>query len=74
MSDYDRSLLFSSLVEVVCCDVICVPLSSVNGKLFFMGLIFFVVCGVLFDVLSKSVFSFFRRRSLDETVLQSVAV
>jgi len=61
-------------VEVVCCDVIYVTLPSVKGKLFFMGLIFFVVCAVLFNILSKSVFSFFRRGSLDETVLQSVAV
>ena len=39
---------------------------------FFVGILFFGVCGVLFNVLSSSVFSFFRRGSLDETVLRSV--
>ena len=67
----------NSFVEVVCCDVFYVPLHSVNGKLFFsflVGLIFFDVCGVLFNVLGRSVFSFFRRGSLDGTALQSVNV
>jgi len=32
---YDRSVLLSSFVVVVCCDVIYVPLYSVNSKLFF---------------------------------------
>ena len=40
--------------EFVCCDVIYVPLHSVIVKLFLsMGLLFFAVCGVLFNVLSK---------------------
>jgi hypothetical protein len=34
--DYDQSLLFSSFVEAVFCDVIYVPLHSVNGKLLFL--------------------------------------
>ena len=29
--DYYRSLLLNRLVEVVCCDVIYIPLPSVNG-------------------------------------------
>jgi hypothetical protein len=49
--DYDRSLLLSSFIEFVCCDV--------N----FVG-----VCRVLFNVLSRSVFPFFCRGLLDETV------
>ena len=54
-----------------------VPLHSVNGKLFFsffLGLLFFNVCEVLLNVLSRSVFSFFRKGSPDETALQSVTV
>ena len=39
---------------------------------FSVGILFFDICGVLFNVLSRSVLSFFRRGSLDETVLQSV--
>ena len=62
----------------MCCDVFYVPLHSVNGKLFFfsffLGLLFFNVCGGLLNVLSRSVFSFFRRGSLDDTALQSVIV
>jgi hypothetical protein len=34
----------------------------------FVGLLFFGLCGVLFNVLNRSVFSFFRRGSPDETV------
>jgi hypothetical protein len=40
----------------------------------FAGLLFFGEYGVLFNVLSRSVFLFFRSRSLDETVLRSVTV
>ena len=41
----------------------------------YVGLFFFGVCEVLlFNVLSRSVFSFFRRGSLDESVLRSVTV
>ena len=36
MFHYDRSLLLSSFVEVLCCDVISVPHHSVNGKSFFL--------------------------------------
>jgi hypothetical protein len=36
---YDRSLLLSSFVVVVGCDVIYVPLYSVNGWLFFRGVV-----------------------------------
>jgi hypothetical protein len=39
---------------------------------FFVWLIFFGVCGVLFNVLSRNVFPFFHRGSPDETVLRSV--
>ena len=53
--------------------VICVTLNSVSGKMFlFVGVLFFGECGVLFNVLSRSLFSFFRRGSLDKTVLRSV--
>jgi hypothetical protein len=34
---YDRSLLFSSFVEVVCYDVIDVSLRPLNVKVFFRG-------------------------------------
>ena len=70
MFAYDRSLLLSSSTEFVCWDVIYVPLHSVNGKVFFfpLGLLFVGVCGILFNVLSRSVFSFFCRGLLDETV------
>jgi hypothetical protein len=51
--------------------VIYVPLRSVSGQLLFRGAVFFGVCGVLFSVLSRSVFSFFRRGSLDESVFRS---
>ena len=37
-----------------------------------MGLLSFAVYGVLLNVLSRSVISFFRRRSLDESALRSV--
>ena len=37
MFDYDRGVLLSSILEVVCSDVIYVPLHSVNGKDFFFG-------------------------------------
>jgi hypothetical protein len=48
---------------------------SVNRKLsYFVELLFFGVCGVSFNVLSRNVFLFFRRGSLDETVLRSVPV
>jgi len=37
-----------------------------------VGLLFYDVCGVLLNVLSRSAISFFRRGSLDESVLRSV--
>ena len=40
--------------------------------MFFVGLLYFGACAVLFNVLSRRVFPFFRRGSPDETVLQSV--
>ena len=61
-------------MEVMCFDIVCVLFPSVNGKLFFVGLIFFGVCGVLFKVLSKSVFSIFRRGSEDETMMRSATL
>jgi len=46
--DCDRSLLFSSLVEVVCCDVIYVLIPSFNGKLFFDGAHFlWCMCSII---------------------------
>jgi len=39
---------------------------------FFVGIIFFDICGVLFNVLSRNILLFFRTGSLDETVLRSV--
>ena len=44
------------------------------GKIFFfsVSLLFFGVCGVLFSVLSRIVFSVFRSGSLDGTVLRTV--
>ena len=72
MFDYDRRLLLSSIIEDVCCGVIYVPLHPVNESFFFVGLLLFGVCGILFNVLSRSVFSFFPRGSLDETLLLSV--
>jgi hypothetical protein len=63
-----------NFVEAVSSDVIYVPLHSVSGKLFFRAAPFLAVCGVLFNILSRSVFSFFRRGSLDKTVLRSVTV
>jgi hypothetical protein len=51
------------------------PTSLLSGKLFFFrGAPFFGVCGVLFYVLSRSVFAFSRRGTLDDTVLRSVIV
>ena len=73
--NYDRVLLLSSFIEILCCDVIYAPMPSVNRKLsYFVELLFFGVCGVSFNVLSRNVFLFFRRGSLDETVLRSVPV
>jgi hypothetical protein len=63
-----------SFVEVVYCDVIYDPLHSVSGKLLLRGAPFLAICGVLFNILSRSVFSFFRRGSLDGTVLPSGTV
>ena len=37
-----------------------------------MGRLYFGACAVLFNVLSRRLFPFFRRGSPDETVLQSV--
>jgi hypothetical protein len=49
------------MVEVFCwavcgssCDVIYVPSSTVNGRLPFVGLLFFDICGTLCHVLSRS--------------------
>jgi hypothetical protein len=39
---------------------------------FFVGILFFALCGVSFNVLSRSVVSFFRRGSIDEHVLRSL--
>ena len=61
-----------SLVEVVCCDVM-FHLTLLVESCFFVGLLFFGACGVLSNVPSRTVFSFFRRGSLDETVLRSAA-
>ena len=60
-------------MDVLCCDIY-VQLPSINGKLFFVGLLFFDVCAVLFSVLNRSVFSIFHRGSQDETVMRSVTV
>jgi len=38
--DYDRNLLMSSFVEVLFCNVICVPLHYLNGKSLFCGALF----------------------------------
>ena len=43
---YDQSVLWSSCVEVVCCDVVCVPLHSANGKLF-VAMLFVCHCTLL---------------------------
>ena len=59
--NYDRSVLLISYEQVVCCDVFFVPLHYVNGKLlffFFSRGAPFLVCIVLFSVLSRRVFSF----------------
>ena len=48
-------------MEVVCCDVY-ISLLSANGRTVPDGLLFFDVCGVLFNVLDISVYiSIFRR-------------
>jgi hypothetical protein len=39
---------------------------------FFVGILFFALCGVSFNVLSRSVLPFFRRGSIDENVLRSL--
>jgi hypothetical protein len=61
-----------SFIEAICCDLLGMfHLNLLVDSCFFRGALFFGVCGVLFSVLSRSLFSFFRRRSLDESVLQS---
>ena len=42
--------------------------------LFFVGPVFFGVCGVSFNVSNRNVFSIFHRGSQDETMMRSVTV
>ena len=75
MFDYDRSVLLCSFVEAVCCDVVCFFVShfaALTESYSFVGLLSFAICRVLFSVLSRSVFSFFRMGSLDDSVSRYV--
>ena len=54
------------------CDLCSTSLRLWKDVFFFVGPLFFGVCGVLFNVLSRSVLSVFRRGSLDTTVWRSV--